>query len=189
MLRLALLAPILLVVAPAHAATLDFSASTLNGSTVTDLGGPGSLSLEIDVRSPLPIGLAVDLEPGDGPVAFQASVFNFLPRDLTSYVLTLSGGAVFSVLGDANDSQGRAAVVGGGTSLATIDFAIPEPVLFTIGNPVASGAQDWQIDVSGVTSGSFGLTLAVPEPAPAILLAMASAAGALARRRLGDSAG
>ena len=35
-------------------------------------------------------------------------MFNFLPRDLTTYVLTLSGGAVFSVLGDLWELRGVA---------------------------------------------------------------------------------
>jgi len=162
----------LLVPASGRAATIDLLGSTLNGNTVTDLlGGGGTLSLEIDVQNGLAIGLAVDLEPGDGPIAFDASVFNFMSEDLVGFALTLTGGAVFSVLGDANDSGGGAAGVAGGGSAATVSFVPPEPVFFTIGDALSLGALDWEIDVSGVTGGSFGLTLlAVPEPGLTLLL-------------------
>ncbi|MDJ0790158.1 MAG: hypothetical protein QNK05_25470 [Myxococcota bacterium] len=184
----------LLAGAPAGGATIDFAGSVLDGSTVSDLlGGPGALSLEIDLSSPGRIALAVDLE-AQGPVALQALVFNFLPFDLAEVSLSLSGGASFALLGDASRGTGEPLPVTGAGSGASVRFDPPEAALFSIGDPLATGAVDWLIDVSAVTSGGFGLEISVPEPGrfgPLLLTVLFAAARrrAMGADELGKSSG
>lgn len=180
---------LLLCAGPASGAGIDLSGSSLNGSTVTDLGGgTGSLSLEIDFELPGTIDLAVTLAPGEGPIAFDLLGFNFLPFDLADVSLLLSGGAVFSTLGDAEDGSGNPALVSGGGSSASVVFTPAEPTLFSLGDALATGSTDWVIDVSGVPAGGFGLALVVPEPSGLGVLATLGALLATVTARTGRRA-
>ena len=185
MLRCPVLACVsLLITAPAAAATIDFSASVLNGNTATDLGlGAGRLGLEIDLNSAQPIDLAVDLEPGEEQVALHAIVFNFLAEDLASVELVLGGDATLSLVGDASDGFGAPVPVSTEPPAARIFFPSGEPVLFTIGDPLAAGLRDWQLEAAGRFSISIAPT-PVPEPTTATLIALGLAlVGGRLRRR------
>lgn len=176
-----------LLSAPASAVILS-SFSGPPGNQVTDFSAAGLAAFNLDLASASqPTVINFQIEQGDigAPLAFNAVVANLLGGGIERFFLTLDN-ATFGIIGSVDTTFGSAANAAGSGNLADITFAPPETFGFNIGDPFLTGAQDWSINIAGLTVGdTFTLRMAVPEPAtlPLVLAGLLLAGGGIGRKR------
>lgn len=181
----ALLALALGLAGSAGAARIDLAASDLGGGSVveTDLG-PGGLAFDPAFPGFAPMRLVIELEEGDagGPLAWNAFVDNLSGELWRAFSIRLEG-AGWDLVGSALANAGSVADVQAGAQEALVRFAPPgEPAGLDLGAPLGAGT-DWRIALGDGAPASFVMVLtplAVPEPGPALLVALGLAL--LARR-------
>lgn len=155
------------LLSPSASAVLVSSFSGPPGNQVTDFSAAGLAAINLDLASAHPTVINFQIEQGDigAPLAFNAVVANLLGGGIERFVLALDN-ATFGFIGSVETAFGSVATASGNGNGAQIDFAPPETFGFNIGNPFLTGAQDWSINIAGLTVGdTFSLRLAVPEPA------------------------
>jgi hypothetical protein len=166
---------------PAGAASIDLAASDLGGGSVTETDlGPGTLAFDPTFPGFAPMRLVIQVEDGDfgAPIAWNALVDNLSGALWAGFSIRLEG-ASWDLVGSAVANAGSVSGVDADASLAVVHFAPPgEPAGLDLGAANGPGP-DWRIDLGALTSASFVMVLApvaVPEPAPGLLLAVALAA-------------
>jgi hypothetical protein len=179
----------------ARAAHIDLGASDLGGGSLVEVDlGPGALGFDPAFASFAAMRIAVVVDAGDlgAPLAWNSLVDNLTGELWLGFRIGLEG-ASLAFLGSATGNAGSVLAVEGGGAHARVRFAPPgEAAGLDLGAPLGTG-EDWRIDLGSLAAGeSFSLVLeplAVPEPAPAALLAFGLGALGAARRRLRTSRG
>lgn len=173
----------------ASAVTLDLSQTQLNGNTATDFSTLGSISVDVNFVSELPVTLAFVIEGGDGSMLSMDGLFgNLTQQGWAGLSVALSPGATWSVQGDVSGDFSTATAALTSPSLADVAFLGPEFSGLEFG-AVDGGfnSNDWFIDVNELLPGSvINVTIAptpVPLPAAVWLLGAALASLGVARRR------
>lgn len=179
----------LALAAPAGAASIDLAQSDLGGGSVveTDLG-PGTLAFDPAFPGFAPMRLVIRVEDGDfgAPIAWNALVDNLSGELWGGFSIRLEG-AAWDLVGSAVANAGAVSGVDADANLAVVHFAPPgEPAGLDLGAANGPGP-DWRIDLGVIAAPMFVMVLtplAVPEPAPGLLMALAFAAlGARISRR------
>jgi hypothetical protein len=186
--KIAVAALVALVGATVQAATINTSASVLNGNNLTDLSTGGLLSFDLDVVNTNQLALSIDLSSADlsaGSIAWNALFTNLSPASFTTYAVQIAG-ATISFIGDLTDTF-QTPLSGLSTTATSAFITFPgtgEAAGFELGNPLGFTSNDWQL--SGFTGSSITVYLqanAVPEPSLAALLLLGAAFGTLRLRR------
>ena len=173
----------LLAGSSAGAATIDLGASELGGGSlvVHDLGA-GVLAFDPAFPSSAAMRLVVALEPGEAaePIAWNALVDNLSGELWSAFSIVLEG-ARWELVGSARANAGAVSTIDSGATGATIHFAPPgEPAGLDLGAAAGPGI-DWLIALDDPAATSFVMVLGpgtVPDPGPALLLALGLALSA-----------
>jgi hypothetical protein len=150
------------------------------------------LSFAIFAYEPTEIVLQVQISTTErtaGTLPFNAVVFNDTFQAVSQVGLQLTGGAEFGHVGSVLDFDSHPVPVSSTLTTATItpEPALPDADLLEIGNFLldSPGADDWELDVSGVpTTLRFTLRIdVVPEPGGGAELAFAGLLALASLRR------
>ncbi len=153
-------------------------AVTVTGGILTDFSAPGLISFEANQNPGGTTVAFVDLEGDTGPLTFNA-IFNRTaggPWSFLDIVLTAGNGMVFSVVGDVTDGTPTTFPLFLSSS-TSVKFDLQNTLSGAeIGDPLsATGAVNFEIDVSGLASETFSIFITptvVPEPGTALLFSL-----------------